>query len=82
MPAEVMSQPSAGRGLWALLSGPQGPKDAVVLSSCLPLAVSVLDPVFLAQRRVSLARQRVKEGEQAKAKEGERAKAKEAGQAR
>ncbi|XP_029863015.1 coiled-coil domain-containing protein 81-like [Aquila chrysaetos chrysaetos] len=36
--------------------------------------VSVLDPVFLAQRRVSLARQR--------AKEGERATAKEAGQAR
>ncbi|XP_029859883.1 coiled-coil domain-containing protein 81-like [Aquila chrysaetos chrysaetos] len=36
--------------------------------------VSVLDPVFLAQRRVSLARQR--------AKEGERATATEAGQAR
>ncbi|XP_042643935.1 uncharacterized protein LOC122152894 [Tyto alba] len=31
--------------------------------------VSVLDPVFLAQRRVSLARQQVKEGEQATAKE-------------
>ncbi|KAM6035438.1 uncharacterized protein LJ206_000838 isoform 1-T1 [Theristicus caerulescens] len=31
--------------------------------------VSVLDPVFLAQRRVSLARQLAKEGEQAKGKE-------------
>lgn len=69
-----MSRLRAGRGLRALLSGPQAPKDAVVLFSCLPLAVSVLDPVFLAQRRVSLARQL--------AKEGERAKATEAGQAR
>lgn len=71
-----MSQLSAGRGLWVLLSGPQGPKDpVVVLFSCLPLAVSVLDPVFLAQRRVSLARQLAK-------KAGERAKAQEAGRAR
>ncbi|XP_069633321.1 uncharacterized protein [Haliaeetus albicilla] len=36
--------------------------------------VSVLDPVFLAQRRVSLARQRAKEGEQAKAKEAGQAR--------
>ena len=69
MPAEVMSQLGAGRGLWALRAGPQGPKDPLVLFSCLLLAVSVLDPVFLAQRRVSLARQLAKEGEHAKATE-------------
>lgn len=47
---------------------------AVELFSCLPLAVSVVDPVFLAQRRVSLARWLVNEGEQAKAKEPGRAR--------
>ncbi|KAK4816099.1 hypothetical protein QYF61_011323 [Mycteria americana] len=36
--------------------------------------VSVLDPVFLAQRRVSLARQLAKQGERAKAKEAGRAR--------
>lgn len=63
--ARIVSEP---RVAWLHSSAPVLSHRISVLFSCLLFAVSVLDPVFLARRRVSQASQQSMEADQARDK--------------
>lgn len=56
VPADVRAQLGASGVAREFHYGLQAPKDTLVLFSCLLLAVSVMDPVYMARRRVALSR--------------------------